>query len=129
MKNKWICALLALCLVLPVSAQAAAVESGDEYCFSSREFGENIRGVFLLEVPESGTFRLSDRVLQPGDALTAEQLDQTVFAPDLTEADTQATLRYYPIGEALESETTLSLGHSGERKQAPGSPGLVFGNL
>ena len=39
MKNKWICALLALCLVLPVSAQAAAVESGDEYCFSSREFG------------------------------------------------------------------------------------------
>lgn len=119
MKNKWICALLALCLVLPVSAQAVAVESGDEYCFSSREFGENIRGVFLLEVPESGTFRLSDRVLQPGDALTAEQLDQTVFAPDLTEADTQATLRYYPIGEALESETTLSLGIRGKENKPP----------
>ena len=51
--------------------------------------------------------------------MTAEQLDQTVFAPDLTEVDTQATLRYYPIGEALESETTLSLGIRGKENKPP----------
>ena len=119
MKKKWICAVLALCLLLPVSVQAAAVESGSEYCFSSQEFGEKIQGVFLLEVPENGAFRLSDRVLRPGDALTAEQLDRTVFAPKRTETDAQATLRYYPVGETLESETTLSLGIRGKENKPP----------
>lgn len=119
MKKKRICAALALCLLLPVSARAAVVESGSEYCFSSQEFGADIQGVFLLEVPENGTLKLSDRVLRPGDALTAEQLDQTVFAPNLTEADTQATVRYYPVGEDLKAETTLSLGIRGKENKPP----------
>ena len=111
---------LLLLLALPVSAAAAEMDSGSVYCFGSQEFGEDLRGVCLREVPASGVLRLGDRVLLPGDVLTWEQLNAVTYTPDRTEEDAVETLAYLPVGDSgLGAETSLSLGIRGKENKAP----------
>lgn len=119
MKLRKILCLLIL-LALPMSAAAAEVESGSVYCFGSQEFGEDLQGVCLREIPASGVLRLGNRVLRSGDVLTWEQLNAVTYTPDRTEADVVETLAYLPVSNSgLEAEISLSLGIRGKENKTP----------
>lgn len=115
--------LLLLLSVLPGTAAAAEVDSGSAYCFSPADFsaGEELTGICITDLPDSeGTLSLGDRVLKPGDVLTAEQLSQMTFLPSGTEQDREAAVGYLPIYSthvAEESQMTLSI--RGREDKAP----------
>lgn len=127
MKIKSIAA--ALLAVLCVSAwmprvSAAEVDSDAVYCFSSGDFaeGEELAGICITSLPEadSGTVMLGQRILRPGDILTAEQVEQMTFHPLRTETDLQAQMTYLPIFEdRVESVATMSIEVIGKRDLAP----------
>ena len=93
----------ALCIgALTVHAAAAQVDCDATYCFSAEEFsdGEELAGICITGLPDAstGTVMLGQRVLQPGDILTAEQVSRMTFHPLRTETDPQAMMTYLPIG-------------------------------
>lgn len=116
--RKLLCLLLLL--AVPMSAAAADVDSGGVYCFGAQEFGENLEGVCLRQVPSSGTLRLGNRVLRPGDVLTREQLDAVTYTPERTEDDAVETFSYLGIDErGLLEQTSLTLGIRGKENKPP----------
>ena len=107
-----------------VGALAVEVESGDVYCFSSGDFSQDAEeplvGVCILELPESGAVLLGQRVVRPGDILTAEQLETLTFQPARTETDTAAQVSYLPIYEnRVEPEAVLTFSIRGREDKAP----------
>ena len=126
---------LACCLSLGISVSAAEVDCDDIYCFSSTDFGEALDGVCITGVPEkeAGTVALGDRILRPGDILTAEQLAQLTFAPVRREEDGAAAIQYLPIhGTKVGEETAMTIGIRGKEDQAPvaeDSAGETYKNL
>ena len=108
------CALLLLC-VIPGTAEAAEVDSGSVYCFTPADFSqeEALVGICITDLPGmAGTLSLGDRVLSPGDVLTAEQLGQMTFSPLGTETDREVAVGYLPIYKnhvAEENQMTLAI--------------------
>ena len=124
--KSFLCALVAVLCAwsLPLSAAAAQVDCDAAYCFSAADFSaeENLAGICItaLPEPEAGTVMLGQRVLQPGDILTAEQVAQMTFHPLRTETDLQAMMTYLPIYEdRVESVATMSIAVIGKQDQAP----------
>ena len=120
------CLLLALAcsLGLTGAAIAASVTSGEVYCFGPGDFSEEaqLTGICITALPDSGTgtVLLGNRVLQPGDILTAQQISQMTFVPLKTETDAVATLSYLPIYEnRVEKETVMTLSILGKEDKAP----------
>lgn len=126
---------LACCLSLAVSAAAAEVDCDDVYCFSAEDFGEELSGVCITDLPEQevGTVSLGQRILRPGDILTAQQLAQLTFAPARTEADAAVSVSYLPIlGNSVGPETTVTISIRGKEDKAPvaeDSAGETYKNL
>ena len=125
-RNRFLCFLLCVCCVLGIagSAIAATVDCDAVYCFRDDDFcaDEPITGVCIMELPDSqaGTIMLGNRVLQPGDILTAQQLSQLTFLPLMTEEDVVATLTYLPIYEdRVETSTEMSITVAGKVDNAP----------
>ena len=121
-----VCAFMAvLCAsALALSAAAVEVDCDAAYCFSAEEFssGEELVGICITGLPsaESGTVMLGQRVLQPGDILTAQQVEQMTFHPLRTETDLQAQMTYLPVyKDRVESVATMSIAVIGKRDQAP----------
>lgn len=116
--------LAALCLLLPLGADAAGVSSGDVYCFSLEDFAseeKELRGICVTEVPEiTGRVLLGSRVIRPGDTLSADRLAELTFAPADTETDTDAQVGYLPIySGGVGPETTMTLSIRGKENKAP----------
>ena len=109
------------CILGPARGAAAAeVDCDAVYCFSSGDFGEEITGICITGLPDTGAVLLDSRVLQAGDILTAEQIGQMTFAPVRTEADASARIFYLPVfsghvGEAAE----MTIGIRGKVDQPP----------
>ena len=86
--------MLAVCCIAGLSCAAAAAEVDCDsiYCFSAEDFsGETpIAGICITSLPDKkvGTVMLGERVLVPGDVLTAEQAAQMTLSPRLTELET-----------------------------------------
>ena len=79
-----------------------------------------LRGACVTAVPSEGAVRLGDRVIRPGDVLTADQLRQLTFSG----GDTQAVMGYLPIGaDGLGEETELVFSIHG-KKISPPPPGI-----
>lgn len=123
---KWMlrCLALVLCAVcLGIPVLAAEVDSGSVYCFGSQDFGEEgLRGICLTSLPEqgTGTVQLGERLLRPGDVLTASQAAQMTFAPADTRVDRVAEVGYIPIYDGnMEAQTTMKLTIRGKEDQAP----------
>ena len=122
-----ICLVLALfCLLgLGIGAAATEVDCDTVYCFTGQEFtasGEPLAGICITALPESssGTVLLGNRVLRPGDILTAEQLSQLTFHPLRTQQDAQAAISYLPIYEdRVEKSATMTIGIRGKEDKAP----------
>ena len=115
---------LLLCCAAVSPAAAAQVESDSVYCFAGSDFSEDgtLSGICLTGLPEAnvGTVMLGARVLQPGDILTAEQLQQMTFHPLSTEADREAVVTYLPIfPDRVEAVTTMTVAVIGKTDAAP----------
>jgi len=127
MKIKSILAMLlaALCLSVPaLRASAAEVECDTAYCFSQADFSAEgkLAGICITDLPEAaaGTVMLGQRVLRPGDILTADQMSQMTFHPLRTEEDLQTQLMYLPIYEdRVEGVAAMSIAVIGKTDQAP----------
>ena len=114
----------ALCVLTPVGVSAAEVESDSFYCFSPADFSEEeqLAGICITALPESsaGTVMLGQRVLRPGDILTAEQVSRMTFHPLQRETDLQAQLLYLPIYEdRVDTVTAMSIAVIGKTDQPP----------
>ena len=116
-------AAVLLCCAVPFSAAAAQVESDSVYCFTNADFSEEaLSGICItgLPDPQSGTVMLGTRVLQPGDVLTAQQLDRMTFHPLAGETDREAQVSYLPIySDRVDALATLSLEVMGRTDESP----------
>lgn len=120
------CALGAVLLMsaLPLGARAAQVECDAVYCFATTDFSaeENLTGICITGLPDAsaGTVMLGQRVLRPGDILTAQQVSQMQFQPLRTETDIQTTMTYLPIYEdRVDAAAAMSIAVVGKMDQAP----------
>ena len=122
-RKRFVCLAVALCLLLSATAVfAAEVECDDVYCFSAGDFGESLAGICITELPEGsvGAVMLGSRVLQPGDILAADQLEQLTFTPVRTEEDAAATMTYLPIyADHVAAASTMTLAIRGKEDHAP----------
>lgn len=122
---RFVCLMLALCCLLCCgTALAAEVDCDAVYCFTPLDFSseeEPLAGICITDLPqESGTVLLGTRVLQPGDILTAGQLEQMTFSPFSTEQDAQAVMSYLPIySDRVEPSATMTISIRGKEDQAP----------
>ena len=106
------------------TAHAREVESGQVYCFQAEDFSgeEPLVGICITQLPgkETGTVMLGGRVLQPGDILTADQLEKMTFSPLDTRLDTQAVMAYLPIYEnRVETSAELTIAIRGREDKVP----------
>lgn len=118
--------LVACCLLgLTGSVWAAEVDCDAVYCFTSEDFSQSeqpLTGICITELPqaESGTVMLGNRVLQPGDILTVEQVAQMTFCPLRTQENTQATVSYLPIYENKVAPcASMTIAIRGKKDEAP----------
>ena len=79
LRNK-LCILCALLLLgaVPVGAAAAEVSCDSVYCFGAEDFGQELAGICLREMPAAsqGRVLLKDRVLRPLERMASESLRQ-----------------------------------------------------
>lgn len=115
--------LCAASLALPASA--AALSSGDRYCFGTQDFapGESqLAGICITQLPErdQGTVMLGSRCLRPGDVLTAQQVGEMTFVSNYSERDSTASIRYLPVfADGLSGEATMTLSIRGKENKEP----------
>ena len=123
MLHKRIPALLLAFSLLALPVSGAEVDCDGRYCFGTGDFSEeNLRGICVtgLPGPEVGAVQLGERVIQPGDILTAAQLDQLVFQPVGREEDISATLDYLPVfSDRVGEQSSLTISIRGKENQAP----------
>ena len=116
------CLLLGLSTLVGTAA-AAEVESGSSYCFSPADFSmeEELTGICITDLPGAdGVLTLGDRVLRPGDILTAEQISRMTFSPAGTETDRETAVGYLPIYKThVAEETQMTLSIRGREDKAP----------
>ena len=106
------------------SVSAAEVDCTDVYCFSAEDFsqGNDLKGICITALPEAkiGTVRLGDRLLRPGDILTAEQAAMMTFSPLRTETDRSTEVGYLPIYEtSVAPSAVMTISVRGKEDKAP----------
>ena len=123
---RFISLLLILLCLLSVStvALAAEVDCDATYCFTAADFSEEepLAGICITQLPDAqaGTVMLGNRVLQPGDILTADQLTHMTFLPLRTQTDRNAIVTYLPIYEdRVEPSATVAIAIRGKEDKAP----------
>lgn len=126
------CLLLTGLTLLGVSATGAAaeIESGASYCFSPEDFSSetSLTGIYITDLPrEEGILSLGNRILRPGDILTAEQLQEMTFSPLDTEVDREVFLGYLPIfSDRVAEEAQMTLSILGKEDKAPVAEDLAL---
>ena len=124
-RNPMICLMLAVCCVLglPLAAEAVEVDCESSYCFSTEDFSEDLSltGICITEIPERwGTLWLGNRLLQPGDILTAQQVAGMTFSPLGTEADRSVQVGYLPIyPDHVADGAVMTISIRGREDKAP----------
>lgn len=119
-----ICALVLCLLGLTCSVTALEVDCDSTYCFSAEDFSEEtpLVGICITGLPDAstGTVMLGNRVLRPGDILTADQVANMTFVPLRTEQDRQAQVTYLPIYEdRVAPAATAVISIRGKTDKAP----------
>ena len=123
---------LLLAAGLTLSASAAEIDSQDVYCFGAEEFtaGEAaLSGICLTGLPEKeqGLLMLGERMLRPGDVLTAQQVNEMTFVSGTTQDDATATITYLPVfSNGLAGEATMTLSIRGRENKAPIAEDCAF---
>lgn len=123
---------LLLAAGLTLSASATEIDSQDVYCFGAEEFtaGEAaLSGICLTGLPEKeqGLLMLGERMLRPGDVLTAQQVNEMTFVSGTTQDDATATITYLPVfSNGLAGEATMTLSIRGRENKAPIAEDCAF---
>lgn len=135
--KKWFSGILALILAagcMAVPSRAAQVDAGAVYCFQAEDFLEaaqqeqGMTGVFITAVPEDGQglVCLGSRAIQPGDFLTAAQLNALTFQARQDGAN-ETQLRYLPIcGRQVEPEAVLTISITKKENTPPQADDSTF---
>lgn len=125
-RKRFLCALLCLCCCLGLAAGAAALEVDCDqvYCFTEEDFPgeEPLTGICITGLPEgdTGAVMLGNRILRPGDILTAAQLEDMTFLPVRTETDVDACVTYLPIYEnRVDTDAVMTISIRGKEDKAP----------
>ena len=121
-RTRFLALAAALLCVMAVPVQAAEVDCDSVYCFSPEDFGNDLTGICITDLPDSdrGTILLGCRVLQPGDILTTGQMAQMTFSPLQTETDTAAQIEYLPIyRDRVAPAAAMTIGIRGKEDLAP----------
>ncbi len=123
---RFLCLLLALICLVSVGtvASAAEVDCDVTYCFTATDFTqkENLTGICITQLPDAaaGTVMLGNRVIRPGDILTADQLAKMTFCPLRTQENQDAVVTYLPIFESrVEPSATMTISIRGKEDKAP----------
>ena len=121
---KRIFAFLLILTLLCIPVQAAETDADQVYCFTQEDFSpeEPLVGICITGLPEShtGTVWLDNRVIQPGDILTADQVSKLNFSPVRTELDTAAQVTYLPIYDGrVAPSATMTIAIRGKEDKAP----------
>lgn len=117
---------------LTLSASAAEIDSQDVYCFGAEQFspGETeLAGICLTQLPEKsqGLLMLGERLLRPGDVLTARQVGEMTFVSGSVQQDSTATISYLPVfANGLAGEATMTLSIRGRENKAPIAEDCAF---
>ena len=119
------CVTALLCMagtILP--AIAAETDCDTVYCFSQEDFSQDtsLSGICITDLPDKslGTVLLGNRVIRPGDILTADQIAAMTFSPAQTRDDRSVSVTYLPIfSDRVESAATLTLSIRGKEDKAP----------
>lgn len=117
---------------LTLSASAAEIDSQDIYCFGAEQFspGETeLAGICLTQLPEKsqGLLMLGERLLRPGDVLTAQQVGEMTFVSGSVQQDSTATISYLPVfANGLAGEATMTLSIRGRENKAPIAEDCAF---
>lgn len=103
-----------------VLADGPQVNAGEEYCFSSSDFGEEgLTGACITGVPETGKVRLGSREIRAGDILTAGQMDNLVYCSAQGQ-NAQAQVTYLPIySNSVRAEETITVSVLKKENAAP----------
>ena len=123
---------LLLAAGLTLSASAAEIDSQDVYCFGAEQFspGETeLAGICLTQLPEKsqGLLMLGERLLRPGDVLTAQQVGEMTFVSGSVQQDSTATITYLPVfANGLAGEATMTLSIRGRENKAPIAEDCAF---
>ena len=123
---------LLLAAGLTLSASAAEIDSQDVYCFGAEEFTDGeaaLSGICLTGLPEKeqGLLMLGERMLRPGDVLTAQQVNEMTFVSGTTQDDATATITYLPVfSNGLAGEATMTLSIRGRENKAPIAEDCAF---
>lgn len=123
---------LLLAAGLTLSASAAEIDSQDVYCFGAEQFspGETeLAGICLTQLPEKsqGLLMLGERLLRPGDVLTAQQVGEMTFVSGSVQQDSTATISYLPVfANGLAGEATMTLSIRGRENKAPIAEDCAF---
>ena len=121
---KRIFTLLLAFSLLCIPVQAAETDADQVYCFTQEDFSpeEPLVGICITGLPAShtGTVWLDNRVIQPGDILTADQVAKLTFSPVRTELDTTAQVTYLPIYDGrVAPSATMTIAIRGKEDKAP----------
>ena len=123
---------LLLATGLTLSASAAEIDSQGVYCFGTEQFspGETeLAGICLTQLPEKsqGLLMLGERLLRPGDVLTAQQVGEMTFVSGSVQQDSTATISYLPVfANGLAGEATMTLSIRGRENKAPIAEDCAF---
>ena len=117
-------AALTCLLGLSVPVSAAEVDSTEIYCFRAEDFSgeEAITGICITGLPEEaqGSVLLGNRVLRPGDVLTAGQAAQMTFVPVESQVDYAAQISYLPVYQnRVDANACMTIGIRGKENQPP----------
>lgn len=124
-RNHWLLVLAAALLLLsvPIGAAAAGAERESALCFGAEAFSrEGMTGICITGLPEGklGTAALGNRVIRPGDVLTADQAAAMTFLPTDPEQDVRVQVSYLPIfADRVEPEVTETFSFRGREDKPP----------
>ena len=109
--------LAALLLSASMLGLSASADGGD---LPTAAFGDGLQGACVTSTPRTGSVCLGQRIIRPGDVLTAEQLAQLTYSHPGSETDIQAVMGYLPLNaEGLGQEAELVFSIRGRKNEAP----------
>ena len=114
--------LAALLLSASMLGLSASADGGD---LPTAAFGDGLKGACVTSTPRSGAVCLGQRIIRPGDVLTAQQLAQLTYSPPGSETDLRAVMGYLPLdaeGLGEEAELVFPSGAGKTRLQRPRIP-------
>ena len=109
--------LAAFLLSASMLGLSASADGGD---LPTAAFGDGLKGACVTSTPRTGAVCLGQRIIRPGDVLTAEQLAQLTYSHPGSETDIQAVMGYLPLdAEGLGEEAELVFSIRGRKNEAP----------